>query len=50
MLVIIVYKQKIKNKSEAIITRRNFWILNKFLKGDKIIKIRPAKLLIKNRG
>ena len=29
---------------------RNLGILNKFLKGDKIIKIKPAKLLIKNRG
>ena len=31
-------------------TRRNFGILNKFLTGAKITKIKPAKLLIKNRG
>jgi len=29
---------------------RNFGTLNKFLSGAKITKIRPAKLLIKNRG
>jgi len=29
---------------------RNFLIFNKFLKGDKITKIKPAKLLIKNLG
>ena len=29
---------------------RNFLILNKFLKGAIITKIRPAKLLIKKRG
>ena len=27
-----------------------FLILNRFLKGAKITKIKPAKLLIKNRG
>ena len=31
-------------------TIRNFGILNKFLTGAKITKIKPAKLLIKNRG
>ena len=35
------------NKSKKI---RNLGILNKFLKGAKITKIKPAKLLIKNRG
>ena len=29
---------------------RSFGILNKFLTGAKITKIKPAKLLIKNRG
>ena len=29
---------------------RNFGILNKFLKGVKITKIKPVTLLIKNRG
>ena len=29
---------------------RNFGTLNKFLRGAKIIRIKPAKLLIKNRG
>ena len=31
-------------------TIRNFLIFNKFLKGDKITKIKPAKPLIKKRG
>ena len=29
---------------------RNFGILNKFLKGDTITRIKPTILLIKNRG
>ena len=29
---------------------RSFGILNKFLSGAKITKIKPAKLLTKNRG
>lgn len=29
---------------------RNFFILNKFLTGVKITRIKPAKLLIKNLG
>ena len=29
---------------------RSFGTLNKFLKGVKIIKIKPARLLIKKRG
>ena len=30
--------------------KRNFLILNKFLSGAKITKIKPTRLLIKNRG
>ena len=32
------------------IKKRNFLILNKFLKGARITNINPAKLLIKKRG
>jgi|AntRauTorckE5430_2_1112549.scaffolds.fasta_scaffold29655_1 hypothetical protein len=41
-----------KQKREKLIIKkiRSFGILNKFLNGAKIIKINPAKLLIKNRG
>ena len=46
----ILYKSIIINKRNIIKTTRNFLILNKFLKGDIITRIRPAKLLIKNRG
>ena len=50
MFTMILYKI-ITNKTNDIITRpRNFLILNKFLNGDKITKIKPAKLLIKKRG
>ena len=39
------------NSKKAIGTKiRNFLIFNKFLKGVKITKIKPAKLLIKNLG
>ena len=45
------------NEKSAIITNinsikknRNLGILNKFRKGDRIIKINPIKLLIKNLG
>ena len=38
---------KINDKTTKI---RNFFILNKFLNGAKITKIKPAKLLIKKRG
>jgi hypothetical protein len=40
-------KTNIKNITKVI---RNFLILNKFLKGVRITKIEPAKLLMKNRG
>ena len=40
-----------KKTKEPIITKiRSFGTLNKFLNGAKMIKINPAKLLIKNRG
>ena len=38
-----ISKKRIKNI-------RNLEILNKFLKGETITKMRPAKLLIKKRG
>ena len=38
------------NNNNKIKIMRNFEILNKFLNGDKITKIKPAKLLIKKRG
>ena len=40
-------KNIIKNTTK---TARNFLILNKFLKGVRITKIKPATLLMKNRG
>ena len=41
----------IQNRKKLLIKkRRSFGILNKFLKGVMIIRINPAKLLIKNRG
>jgi hypothetical protein len=50
MFLTVLYKT-IKNKINDKITKiRNFFIFNKFLNGDKIIKINPAKLLIKKRG
>jgi hypothetical protein len=46
-----ILDKRITNKTKDIInTIRNLGILNKFLNGAKIIKIKPAKLLIKNRG
>lgn len=50
MFLMIKYKSTI-NKIKEIITKiRSFLILNKFLNGAKIIRIKPAKLLIKKRG
>jgi len=40
-------KKSIKNIIKGI---RSFEFLNRFLKGVKIIRISPTKLLIKNRG
>jgi hypothetical protein len=50
ILAIMTYKAAI-NKINPIITKiRSFLILNKFLNGVKITKIKPAKLLMKKRG
>ena len=46
----IRYKTTINNKNDKIKIIRNFGTLNKFLNGAKITKIKPTKLLIKNRG
>lgn len=46
----MLYKSVITNKKNRIKIIRNFGILNKFLNGARIIKIKPAKLLIKKRG
>ena len=50
MLLIMTYKIPRNKKNERITKIRSFLILNKFLNGAKITKIRPAKLLIKKRG
>ena len=44
------YNVPIVSKKRIGIIKRNFLILNKFRNGVIIIKIKPAKLLIKNRG
>ena len=46
----IVYKPIKNNMRNKIKNIRNLGILNKFLKGVKITKIKPVTLLIKNRG
>lgn len=43
-------KSVTNNKTDIIKTIRNLGILNKFLNGAKITRIKPTKLLIKNRG
>ena len=50
IFIIIVYKSTITNKKDTIKRMRNLGTLNKFLNGAKITKIKPTKLLIKNRG
>jgi hypothetical protein len=40
----------IKTTLNKIINQRNLGVLNKFLRGVNIIKIKPIILLIKNRG
>ena len=50
IFLIIIYKLKILIKKIIIMYIRNFLILNKFLNGVKIIKIRPIRLLTKNLG
>ena len=46
----VKYNSTANKKQLSSKTIRNFGILNKFLRGAKITKINPAKLLIKNRG
>lgn len=46
----MLYKSTINNKRDIIRTIRNLGILNKFLNGAKITKIKPTELLIKKRG
>ena len=46
----IKYNKNKKRKEPIIKKIRNFGILNKFLNGARMIRINPAKLLIKNRG
>lgn len=46
----ILDKAKRNNKRNIIKNIRNFDVLNKLLKGVKITKINPIRLLIKNRG
>ena len=46
----IKYKLVRKTRMNKTINIRNFGTLNKFRKGAKITKIKPAKLLIKNLG
>ena len=46
----MVYKIPINSTNPIITKTRSFLILNKFLNGVKITKIKPAKLLMKKRG
>lgn len=50
MLIRIAYKIPKNRINDKITKIRSFLILNKFLNGAKITKIKPAKLLTKNRG
>ena len=50
MFRIMVYKITINNRNPIITKKRSFLILNRFLNGAKITKIKPAKLLMKKRG
>ena len=50
MLLIIINRSINDTKIKDNKINLNFFILNKFRKGAKIIKINPAKLLIKKRG
>lgn len=50
ILVIILYKTARNNKKNIGNKIRNFLILTKFLKGVKITRIKPIKVLIKKRG
>lgn len=46
----MIYRILKININPRITKKRSFLILNKFLNGVKITKIKPAKLLIKKRG
>ena len=46
----IVYRKKITRRKIIGKKNRNFFIFSKFRTGANITKIKPAKLLIKNRG
>ena len=46
----IRYRRITKARNDIIKIIRNFGILNKFLNGAKITRIKPAKLLKKKRG
>ena len=50
ILTIIVYIRKIIKLIKIIKKSLNLGTLNKFRKGVRIIRIRPIKLLTKNRG
>ena len=50
ILTIIVYIMRTIKLKEKIKKNLNFGILNRFRKGVRIIKIKPIKLLTKNRG
>lgn len=50
ILVKILYKIVLNKINNIGKIKRNFFILNKFLNGVRMTKIKPAKLLIKNRG
>ena len=51
-VILVKILDKIPRNKIKIIGKinRNFLILNRFLKGARIIKIKPTKLLIKKRG
>ena len=50
ILTITLKRSPRANTKNTTKKTRNFRILNKFLKGVRIIIIKPATLLIKNRG
>ena len=50
MLIKIKYKLIRNNTLKRIKITRDLGFLNRFLKGVKITRIKPTKLLIKNRG
>ena len=50
IFISIVYNPIKKSIRNIIKNIRSLEFLNKFLKGVKIIRINPAKLLTKNRG